>query len=262
MKRLLAAAAVFALVVLTSACRVEVGIDVQVDESGTSVVTVTAEADADLLAASPRLLDDLRFDDLVAVGWQVEGPERTPDGGAVVVLRREASDLDELAAVLGDVGAPLRDVAVARVDEFARSTWELTGTSAVADGTAGLIDPEALGALGEAPFATDLADAGVSLADVVTMSLRVRLPGELTRTTGDATDGVITWQLPVDGTQVSLQAFSERTDRTASVARTTADVARFVLVVWVMVGVTFVVWVILARQRRRRARIRRATPPA
>lgn len=264
MKRLLAAAALVVLVLVGTACRVEVGIDVDVDESGASVVTVTAVADAAVVTASPRLMDDLAFEDLESLGWEIDGPDATPDGGLQVVLRREAADLAELTAVLAHVGAPLQNVRVARADEFARSSWEVTGRAVLEGGTAGLIDPDALSALGAAPFITDLDAAGLALADVATMTLRMRLPGTLTSTTGDANDSTITWQLPLDGSQVPLQAFSERTDRGAEVARTTADIARFVLVVWVVVGATFVAWVVFARRRRRRlrARTRRATPPA
>jgi hypothetical protein len=266
MKRLNAAAryiaALIAVTLVLSACRVDVAIDVEVTESGASTVTVTALADAWLLAQVPRLLDDLSLSDLAAVGWRIDGPQPTADGGVRVVLQREARDLEDLAAVLADVGAPLSSMRVVRADEFARSSWELSGRSVLHDGTAALVDPEALSALGAAPFAAELNEAGVTLAEVMTLTLRMRLPGDLVSTTGDARDGVITWSLPVDGTQVSLQAFSERTDRGATVARTVADITRFVLVVWVLVGVTFMAWVFFARSRRRRARRHRATPPA
>lgn len=251
-----------AVVVVTAACRVQITIDVDVSESGASTVIVTAHVDAAVLAQVPRLLDDVDFSDLVAVGWQIEGPERTDDGGLRVVLQRDARDLNELDVVLGELGPPLSTMRVVRADEFARSSWELTGRSVLNDGTAGFVDPEALAALGAAPFGTELNEADLTLAEVLTLNLQLRLPGELVSTTGDAREGVITWSLPVDGTQVSLQAFSERTDRGATLARTVADIARFVLVVWVLVGVTFMAWVAFARSRRRRARRYRATPPA
>lgn len=254
--------ACIAVMLVVSACRVDVAIDVEVTEAGTSTVVVTVEAGADLVAQVPRLVDDVDFSDLAAVGWTIDGPQRTDAGGLRVVLQREAADLEALTSVLAELGGPLLNVQVMRADEFARSSWELTGRSVLNDGTAGLVDPEALAALGAAPFATELDETGVTMAEVMTVTLRMRLPGDLVSTTGDARDGVITWSLPVDGTQVSLQAFSERTDRGATVARTVADIARFVLVVWVLVGVTFMVWVVFARSRRRRARHYRATPPA
>lgn len=261
MRRLWAAAALIALVVMTSACQVGVDIEVIVDDAGSSVVTVTVEADAAVLAASPRLASDLVFDDLEAVGWVVTGPEPIDGGGLRVSLRREAADLDGLMAVLDEIGPPLRDVDVQRADEFARTTWQVTGRSVVSDGTAEFLDADGLALLGAAPFATDLSDLGRELGDVVQMQLRLRLPGDLVRTSGTATDDIIEWSLPTDGTLVTLEAFSERTDRGATIARTAADVARFVLVVWVVVGATFVVWVLFARQRRRSRRLR-ATPPA
>lgn len=262
MRRLWATAALLALVALTAACQVEVDIDVTVDDTGASVVTLTAVADAAVMAQVPRLADDVAVDDLKAVGWEVDGPTRTDDGGLRIELRREVATLEALETVLAELGAPLDDLRVERSDEFARTSWQVTGRSRLSDGTAGLIDPEALAVLGAAPFATDLTDAGLDLADVVDLELRLQLPGDLVRTTGETIDGVITWTLPVDGTQVTLDAFSERTDRGADVARTAADIVRFILVVWVLVAATFVTWVLVARRRRRRARRRRATPPA
>lgn len=263
MRRLWAAAALIALMVVTAACQVDVAIDVAVESSGASVVTVTAVADAELLKQVPRLADDVALDDLRSVGWQIEGPTATDDGGLQVQLRREVDDLEALEQVLAELGAPLRDVTVQRADEFARTSWQVTGRSVISDGTADLVDPDALALLGAAPFATDLADTGLTLAEVLNVRLRLQVPGDLVRTTGDAVDGVITWTLPVDGSQVTLEAFSEQTDRGAQVARTTADIVRFVLVVWVVVAATFVTWVLFARnRRRRRARARRATPPA
>lgn len=263
MRRLWAAATLVALVLVTAACQVDVAVDVVVDDSGASVVTVTAEADAALMQQVPRLADDVALDDLAAVGWQVEGPDTMADGGLRVQLRREVDDLASLGVVLGELGAPLDTLRIERADEFARTSWQLTGRSQLSEGTAGLIDPEALALLGAAPFATDLADAGVNLSDVLEVRLTVQLPGELVRTTGDAADGVVTWPLPVDGSVVTLEAFSERTDRGAEVARTAADIVRFGLVVWIVVAATFVTWVWFARRRRRRrARARRATPPA
>lgn len=260
MRRLWAAAALIALVVMTSACQVKVHIDVVVNDSGTSAVTVTVQADAAVLAASPRLASDLVVDDLIAVGWDVSGPEVTDDGGMQMVLRRDARDLADLAAVLAEIGPPLRGLEVQRADEFARTTWQVTGRSVVSDGTAEFLDAQGLSLLGSAPFVTDLSDIGRELDAVLDMQLRLQLPGELVRTSGTLNDGGIEWRLPMDGTLVSLEALSERTDQGANLARTAADVARFVLVVWVLVGATFVVWVLFARRRRRYQRLR-ATPP-
>jgi hypothetical protein len=261
MRRLWAAAALIALVVMTSACQVGVHIEVIVDDSGSSTVTVTVQADAAVLAASPRLASDLVVDDLVTVGWDVTGPEPTEDGGLQVVLRREVADLAGLAGVLAEIGPPLRAVEVQRADEFARTTWLFTGRSVVSDGSAEFLDADGLLLLGAAPFMTDLSDLGRDLGDVLSMQFRLRLPGDMVRTSGTTTGDTIEWRLPMDGTLVTLEAFSERTDRGATVARTAADVARFVLVVWALVGATFVVWVLFAR-RRRRSRHLRATPPA
>ena len=55
------------------------------DRDGAGTITVTATADAELVAQAPGLADDLHFDDLVAAGWAVDGPTPTDDGGLEVV---------------------------------------------------------------------------------------------------------------------------------------------------------------------------------
>jgi len=81
-------------------------------------------------------------------------------------------------------------------------------------------------------------------------------------TTGELVDGVLRWQVPVDGTTLDISAITERTDDIARQARTVADVARFVMVVWILITVPFVIWVLVARRRRRLARRRPGTPLA
>ena len=55
--------AMFALAVVCASCNVDMSIDVLMREDGTGAITVTATADADIVAQAPGLMTDLRFDD-------------------------------------------------------------------------------------------------------------------------------------------------------------------------------------------------------
>lgn len=242
-------------------CRVDVAVDVVVADDGSGTVTVTALADPALVAAVPELAEDLRTDDLSAAGWTVEGPTPTADGGLQVVLTREFSTPAEANAVLAQLGGPngpIKNAEVARTSEFARSTWTFNGTLQVNGGIDAFADDALLTAVGGSPYGDDLAN--VALADALGIELSVTLPDEVDETTGTAQGAVVRWTVPMDGTAVDLATLAEEDDPGARVARTTADVAQFLLVAWVVLAVTFIVYVVIARRRRRRRRP--APPPA
>jgi hypothetical protein len=253
---------VVAAVVALAGCQVDISVDVVLDEAGAGTVTVTARADAEVLAVAPRLGEDLELEDLKTRGWTLEGPNPTPDGGLEVVATREVDDLTGLNAALADIGPPVIDLRVERTDEFARTAWTLSGETAAITGPGAFADDGLVEALGEEPVAQDFTDRGLTIADTLDYSLSIRLPGEPVTTTGELVDGVLRWQVPVDGTTLDISAIAERTDDIARQARTVADVARFVMVVWILITVPFVIWVLMARRRRRLARRRPGTPLA
>lgn len=258
MSRPLAALLAALAVLVLGACRVDVVVDVAVEPDGSGTITVVATADAELLAEVPGLADDVAVDDLRAKGWTVTGPEPTEEGGLRVSLEQAFDDLEGLNAALVDLGGPFRRVAVAREDTFARTTWNLTGTLRLDEGLAGFGDTELLAAVGATPYQDDLDARGLSLRDVVSVQLRVSMPGELVETTGieQRADGrtTITWTAPLDGSSMSVATASERVDRGAERADTVASVAQFLFVAWCITAVTFIAWVIFARARRNRRR--------
>src|ERR671911_239027 len=78
------------------ACRLDVGVVVRLGADGTGEITVTATADADVIAqAPPGLAGDLRFDDAAAGGWVVDGPTPTEDGGLTITLRHPVASAEE-----------------------------------------------------------------------------------------------------------------------------------------------------------------------
>ncbi|MGZ4674378.1 MAG: hypothetical protein ACXV8K_17085, partial [Ilumatobacteraceae bacterium] len=71
---------------LLTACHVDTTVDIAMGSDGAGKITVTAIADAAVLAQAPGLADDLRFDDAKTAGWTLTGPAATSDGGLRVEL--------------------------------------------------------------------------------------------------------------------------------------------------------------------------------
>jgi hypothetical protein len=118
-----------------TACKVDTTVAVEVEADGSGVITVTAVADAEVVAQAPGLAEDLRFDDAIAAGWVLDRPDghgrrRAERVAHSPVCNRRGS---HCAAAVDQrvVDGPLHGVALTRtvVDGDAVTT-ALTGTHA------------------------------------------------------------------------------------------------------------------------------------
>lgn len=246
---------------------------------GSGTVTVEAIADAAVVQKAPGLAEDLRFDDAVANGWTVDGPTATESGGLRVVLSRPFATIDEanllLQSINGDNG-PLRGVTLTRVGGTAAdgtpddsdAVVTMTGQLGVTGGVDAFADAEVLSALGASPYADDLAAAGVQPSDAVTFRFDVEVPGDVTSggTGATATDGVLSWTAPVDGSTLDLATTFDVSAPGAGFWGTVSTLALVVLVLWCVAAAAFIAFVMRTRQQRRLAAVRhqagRQRPPA
>lgn len=243
------------IIVLLSACRLDVDVAVEMQPDGTGSVTVTAVADAELMAQVPDLVDDLRLDDAIANGWVVEGPTLESDGGATITLTHPFASDTELANVLNSIGPPLNNVGIARTVGVDQTTNAIDATLGLPDGLASFADSDLVTAVGGVPFSLDTA---ASPSEVMSFDLRVDLPGELQRaeTGNDVGDGVIEWRAALDGTstQVRLETVQRIDDGGNSWAGPVSKVAFVLFVAWCVVAVAFIAFVAIARRRRGKRR--------
>lgn len=253
MRRLLAL--VVAALALT-ACKVDTTVDVTVKADGTGVITLTAVADADVLAQAPGLAEDLRFDDAIAAGWVLTPPAATETGGLEVVLTHEFATVEEATALLqsiNGVGGPLHDVVLTRAVTDDDITTSLAGTLRVDGGIDAFADPDVLSAIGGSPYADNIAATGLRPTDVVTFTFNADLPGEPTTPATGTADGeqTLTWSVPLDGTPAELTSVSVIAQGTpSSVWGTVATIALVALVAWCVLAVAFIAFVARARKRR------------
>lgn len=254
------AVALVAGLVLAS-CRVDVAVLVELAPDGTGEVTVTATADAELVARAAGLAEELRFDDAAAAGWVIEGPAATDDGGLTVTLRHAAASAAEVSNLLASLGPPFVDIGLSRTvspEDERDVTVTLSGRLELTDGFAAFADADLLAAAGGVPFADELRAAGATPAESLSVHLRAELPGEVAATTGQRTDGAIEWEAPLDGSRLDLATTTrQRPAAGGGWAGPVAGLALALLVVWVVAAGAFIGYVASARRRRA---VRRAGP--
>ena len=250
-RRVVLLASIVAIVVVSSACRTTVTVDIDVAENGSGTVTVTADLDTE---ASNQLGDPSKvsFADLEAAGWTVDAPADLDDGGVRFRVVRRFDSADQLPTVLDEVGGTdgvFRDVSLSLTDSFARSSSafdarvELTGT------VDQFTDDELTAALGGLPFGRtpeELEALGANATGSGVLDVSVALPGGTPGTNGTVDGDRATWSFPLTGgppTSEDLQAETTTTDVT-----TLALVAGGALAV--LLGLVALVIGLLRRRRR------------
>jgi hypothetical protein len=243
-----------------AACKVDTTVDVAVQPDGSGTITLTATADAELVQQTPGLAEDLRFDDVTAAGWTVDGPSATDDGGLKVVVSHPFATVEEATALLQSLNGPdgpLHDVVVGRTVTDEAITTTLTGNVRVANGLDAFADPDVLAAIGGSPYANDLAAANLRPSDVLTFTFTADLPGDaVTPSSGSTATPTLTWSVPLDGTTADLATTSVLAQGStgSSVWGAVANVALIVLIAWVILAVGFIAFVAKARRDRARRR--------
>lgn len=242
------ALAVVAAVVLLASCRVDQTITLAVKPNGSGEVRVSVVADAAIVAAAPDLVSDIRTDDLVRAGWKITGPRTTEDGGLRLDISRRFDTPTEATAILEQVNGPngpLQGLSLARAGKDTNSVWTLTGTLRVAGGLDAFLDDAGRQLVGGAPFAGDIADAGLDLGEAIGIEFVAELPGKVDATSGLQREQSIVWRVPMDGSQIDVATSVTNVDVAATVAGVGRGVLRFLLALWIagVIALLATVWV-------------------
>jgi hypothetical protein len=210
-----------ALLILCSACQVDiaVGVDARPDGSGTVQVTATLDKDA-AAQAGPLALDDLR-----KAGWKVTGPAATASGGQTVQVTKDFRDASGLNAVVSEVSGatgPFRDFRLSRQRSFFTTRTRFTGVVDFGPGVGGFSDDDLKKRLGGAgdigldPAAVERVTRA-RLDQLFRFVVTARLPGSVTTSNAPTTAGNGAVWRPKLGERITL-ATSSRSWNTLPIA--------------------------------------------
>jgi len=250
-------------VVLLAGCHLVLDVRVDIGANGAGSVTVTATADAQLLAKIPGAVADLRLDDARAAGWTVTGPAKTADGGARLVLTKAFSTPEEATQILGEINGPrgpLRGLTVAQHREFAKLTTTMNGSLRLDGGVAAFADDALAKLAGQVPFAQQVAASGVPIDKGLSLVLTMSAPGSITTTNGTPSSepggAAVSWTPPLTaGRSTPVNATFVKSDAAATRARNLERWTTWGLVGWgALFALIVAIVVIVAAVRRRRRR--------
>jgi hypothetical protein len=204
--------------VLLASCRLQLDVNVAVEEDGSGSVEVVVGVDRDGIE---RIGGDLgavlEVDDLTAAGWVVDGPDLESDGYTRVRIRRDFADADEAAEIFADIAGdegPFQDFAVRRDRSFARTEWGFTGRVDFSGGLEAFGDTGLAAELDGEPLGQSVeeieAQLGESLSRLIQVRVGVRLPGDVSsNATTKAGNGAV-WQVAFGDGAVDLEATGEQ----------------------------------------------------
>ena len=181
----------------------------------------------------------------------VSGPNATADGGIQISISHAFSDLDQASQLftqLGSARGPFKQISISRKGSLNNSTYKLDGVLQVDGGLAAFSDDELLKVLGAEPFAQNLQLANLDLASAMKIDFVAKLPGKTQQTTGLVSENTVTWQVPLDGSALSVTATSKNTAIRAVAAQFTSLFFKFLLVLWI-VGMAITILTISYKRR-------------
>jgi hypothetical protein len=251
--------ALLALAIALTACQLDVVVDVVVDPDGTGQVAVTIVADQEILDQIPTLAEDLVLDDVIEAGWSIDGP-RAPDdesGGLFLQMTHPFRSQGEATNLLQSLGPPFTQMEVGRGLNGDITTNQLRGRLVLVDGFNAFADADLVAAVGSQPFATQIAAAGATPEENMSVTVRALLPGILESETTNVEPnegGILEWAVPLDGSTLQWQAqTTQQPGEGQRWARPLSIVALAALIGWVVFMGLFIIYVAVARSRRARA---------
>ncbi len=208
------------VLLVASACRVDTTVDIRVDDDGSGRVAYTVVANADAVSLLVDDPTDLRFDDLAAAGWNLDGPI-AEGGGVTITASKPFLSPEELPGLLDELigeGVVFSNVALEQAHDFSMLGLRPAETSYdfVAD-----VDPapdlEILGdAVIEGLLGSSLGrsltrveeDAGGSFAGSLGLVVNVQLPANVATDSelGETVDNVVTWEFSYGDAPTTIDA--------------------------------------------------------
>lgn len=242
--------------VLLSGCRVDIRIDVDADDTGAGTIQITLDADNVLVTRVPGLAGDVRYEDLAASGWTVEGPFQVNNGGLRIIVKYPFESPAEATRALQQINGPngpLIDPVLKRTVNGRQVATTLDATAQLIGGIEAFSDAALTAAIGETPWLgtarkLEIEDPSKALA----ITLVTRLPGDIKKTTGNESGGGVVWTIPTDGTAQSVVIGTVATRVDGGFWQLVADITGYVLGFWLIIMGLLILLVVLARRSKSR----------
>ena len=162
-------------------CQVRSTVVIDAGADGSGEVEVRVVLDRDAAARVPDL--DVRVDDLVRAGWDVEPLRRQPGGGLSVAARhdfRSPAEADRLLDQVSGEGGVLQGFRLDRDRTFLETRTRLSGVIDLTGGVARFSDSDLAERLGGLPLGVD--PAGLApLDEALRLDVVAELPGGTSR---------------------------------------------------------------------------------
>ncbi|MGH9085666.1 MAG: hypothetical protein ACRDYW_09445 [Acidimicrobiales bacterium] len=202
------------LAIFSSACRLELDVNVDVSEDGSGVIEVVTGLDAD---AMDRIGGDLEsimeVDDLVETGWVIDGPTEEADGYTRVHISHPFGSAEEAAEVFAQIAGedgPFQGFTVTRDQSFAETEWGFTGRVDFSGGLEAFGDDALAAELDGEPLGQTVEEIerqlGDSLSRLIQVRVRARLPGDVSSNATTKADNGAVWQVGFGEGSVDLAA--------------------------------------------------------
>jgi FMN phosphatase YigB (HAD superfamily) len=260
------------LVVVLSACRVDSTVDIVIDDDGSGTVSLTVVADAAAVALVAGDPSELRFDDLPAAGWDLDGPT-VEDGGITLVASKPFLSATELESVLAELLGPgviFSGVEITEVHEFSKIGLRPATTDYTFGAT---VDPSpSLEFLGDDLLAAELdgmplgrtllsieTAAATSFEESLGLAVNVTMPSGASSESGEVTDETATWIFAFGDASTEIDARSSSYDILPRVWALVAIIASILLALVLLSRLgsfLLATWRVPKGRRRRDARMR------
>ena len=238
---------------LLSACRVDVKLDVAAEPDGSGRLTLTTDIDNEAASLVPGLAEDLRLDDLLQSGWQVEGPTQVNNGGLRVVLTFDFESPTEANRALQQINGPngpLLTPALKRTVDGSNVATTFDATLQFVGGIEAFSDPELSSLIGDAPWNVTAQKLGVDPMQSVSFTLEAQLPGDIRKTTGTEAEGGVVWSAPLDGSAQTVVLGTYASSKNGGAWGVVATATGILLGAWLLIMGTLILLVMYARHRK------------
>lgn len=254
-----------ALLLLTSACRVDTTVDIRVDEDGSGVVTVEVVADEQAVALIPDAPNALQLDDLVDADWLVHNSTVDSAGALTLTVSKRFFTPAELGSVLAEIAGQdviFEGFTLSTAHSFdiiglgpATTDYQLRGAINPTFDIEQLGDdfPQGLPALGRTAELV-ASDFEGNFEDVLGLTVTLRLPATLGEVNGEVDDTTVIWAVNYGDSAVEVEANSSAE---SIIVRVWTMVALSGGVLLVLILASYVASYLLAKWRTPKGRRRR-----